>query len=158
MRGIVAGGGGAGAASAIALARIGADVTVYEAYQDPGGPVGSHVRLAVTGLRALAALDCLEPVQQAGFPVARHRMWSGRGRLLGDVARGRPPHHHLLSVTLVRDDPLSDAPPAAPPPRPRAGVAPLLRPARAAARHRRPGLGVRPLRRRAAARGPAAGR
>ncbi len=104
MRAIVAGGGVAGSASAIALARIGADVTVYEAYQDPGGPVGSHVSLAVNGLRALAALDCLEPVQQAGFPVARHRMWSGRGRLLGDVARGRRPDDDLLSVTLMRAD------------------------------------------------------
>src|SRR6202451_4295056 len=104
MRAIVAGGGGAGSASAIALGRIGADVTVYEAYQDPGGPVGSHVSLAVNGLRALAALGCLEPVQQAGFPVARHRMWSGRGRLLGDVPRGPRPDDDLLSVTLMRTD------------------------------------------------------
>jgi salicylate hydroxylase len=104
MRAIVAGGGVAGSASAIALARIGADVTVYEAHEDPAGPVGSHVSLAVNGLRALAALDCLEPVQQAGFPVARQRMWSGRGRLLGDVARGRRPQDDLLSVTLRRAD------------------------------------------------------
>jgi salicylate hydroxylase len=104
MRAVVVGGGVAGSASAIALARIGADVTVYEAYEDPAGPVGSYVSLAVNGLRALDALDCLPAVQAAGFPVARQRMWSGRGKLLGDVARGRRPEDPLLSVTIMRAD------------------------------------------------------
>jgi salicylate hydroxylase len=104
MRAVVVGGGVAGSASAIALARIGADVTVYEAYEDPAGPVGSYVSLAVNGLRALDALGCLAAVQAAGFPVARQRMWSGRGKLLGDVARGRRPEDPLLSVTIMRPD------------------------------------------------------
>jgi salicylate hydroxylase len=104
MRAVVVGGGVAGSASAIALARIGADVTVYEAYEDPAGPVGSYVSLAVNGLRALDALGCLAAVQAAGFPVARQRMWSGRGKLLGDVARGRRPEDPLLSVTIMRAD------------------------------------------------------
>ena len=104
MRAVVTGGGVAGSASAIALARIGADVTVYEAYEDPAGPVGSYVSLAVNGLRALDALGCLPQVQAAGFPVARHRMWSGSGKLLGDVARGRRPEDELHSVTIMRAD------------------------------------------------------
>jgi salicylate hydroxylase len=104
MRAVVTGGGVAGSASAIALTRIGADVTVYEAYEDPAGPVGSYVSLAVNGLRALDALGCLIPVQTAGFPVARQRMWSGSGRLLGDVARGRRPEDELHSVTIMRAD------------------------------------------------------
>ena len=104
MRAVVTGGGVAGSASAIALARIGADVTVYEAYEDPAGPVGSYVSLAVNGLRALDALGCLPQVQAAGFPVARQRMWSGSGKLLGDVARGRRPEDELLSVTVLRAD------------------------------------------------------
>jgi len=104
MRAVVVGGGVAGSASAIALARIGADVTVYEAYEDPAGPVGSYVSLAVNGLRALDALGCLPAVQAAGFPVARQRMWSGRGKLLGDVTRGRRPQDPLLSVTIMRAD------------------------------------------------------
>src|SRR5580698_271277 len=104
MRITVVGGGVAGSASAIALARIGADVTVYETYPDPAGPTGSFVSLAVNGLRALDALGCLEAVQQAGFPVARQLMWSGRGRLLGDTARGRRPEDTLQSVTLMRAD------------------------------------------------------
>jgi salicylate hydroxylase len=104
MRAVVIGGGVAGSASAIALARIGFEVTVYEAYEDPAGPVGSYVSLAVNGLRALDVLGCLEPVQRAGFPVARQLMWSGRGKLLGDVARGRSPEDTLHSVTLMRAD------------------------------------------------------
>jgi salicylate hydroxylase len=43
-------------------------------------------------------------VQTAGFPVARQRMWSGRGKLLGDVARGRRPEDALSSVTIMRAD------------------------------------------------------
>ena len=104
MRVVVAGGGVAGSACAIALARIGADVTVYEAYEDPAGPVGSYVSLAANGLRTLDALGCLTQVQMAGFPVARQRMWSGGGKLLGDVARGRRPEDPLHSVTLMRAD------------------------------------------------------
>jgi len=104
MRVVVIGGGVAGSASAIALAKVGFEVTVYEAYEDPAGPVGSYVSLAVNGLRALAALGCLEQVQEAGFPVARQLMWSGRGKLLGDVARGRSPEDTLPSVTLMRAD------------------------------------------------------
>jgi salicylate hydroxylase len=102
VRATVVGGGVAGSAAAIALRRIGAEVTVYEAYNDPAGPVGSYVSLAVNGLRALDALGCLAQVQSAGFPVARQRMWSGSGKLLGDVARGRRAEDTLHSVTLMR--------------------------------------------------------
>ena len=104
MRAVVIGGGVAGSASAIALARIGALVTAYEAYEDPAGPVGSYVSIAVNGLRALDALGCLAEVQQAGFCVDRQLMWSGRGKLLGDVARGRRPEDPRRSVTLMRAD------------------------------------------------------
>ena len=104
MRAVVIGGGVAGSASAIALARIGAQVNVYEAYEDPAGPVGSYVSVAVNGLRALDALGCLPEVQRAGFPVDRQLMWSGRGKLLGNVARGRRSEDPRHSVTLMRAD------------------------------------------------------
>jgi salicylate hydroxylase len=104
MRIVIAGGGVAGSASAVALARCGHDVTVYEAYEDPAGPVGSFLSLAANGLRGLAVLGCLPAVQQAGIGLARQRMWSGRGKLLGDVPRGRRGNDPLLSVTLMRVD------------------------------------------------------
>ncbi len=67
MRVTVIGGGVAGSAATVALRRIGAEVTLYEAYLDPAGPVGSYVSLAVNGLRALDALGCLAQVQAAGL-------------------------------------------------------------------------------------------
>ncbi len=104
MKAVVIGAGVAGAASAIALRRIGAEVTVYEAYPDPAGPVGAFLSLAVNGLRALESLGCLDAVRAAGFEVDRQRMWSGRGKLLGDVPRGRTADDPLRSVTLMRAD------------------------------------------------------
>lgn len=104
MRVVVVGGGVAGAASAIALRRIGAEVTVHEAHDAPAGPVGSFVSLAANGLRALAALGCLSPVCAAGFAVPWQRMWSSTGRPLGAVARGRAKGDDMISVTLMRAD------------------------------------------------------
>src|ERR1700712_4021841 len=104
MRAVVIGAGVAGAASAIALRRISWAVTVYEAHPDPAGPYGSFVSLASNGLRGLAALGCLSAVQAAGFPVQRQLMWSGSGKLLGDVPRGRRTDDPLVSVTLNRSD------------------------------------------------------
>ena len=104
MQVYVVGGGVAGSAGAIALRRIGAEVTVVEAYEDPAGPVGSFVSLAANGLRCLDLLGCLEPVSRAGFPVPRQRMWSGNGKLLGEVPRGRLADDPRASVTVRRAD------------------------------------------------------
>ncbi|MCX5199133.1 FAD-dependent monooxygenase [Streptomyces sp. NBC_00249] len=102
MNVIVIGAGVAGAATAIALRRLGLEVTVYEAYAEPAGQVGSFLSLASNGLRVLRSLGVLEEVQRAGIDVPRQRMWSGSGKLLGDVPRGRPGGDALHSVTLMR--------------------------------------------------------
>ncbi|GAA4251479.1 FAD-dependent oxidoreductase [Dactylosporangium darangshiense] len=99
MRAIVIGGG---ATAALALRRIGADVTVYEAYEDPAGDVGAFVSLAANGLRAVDELGALAEVRAADVEIARQRMWSTGGTLLGDVARGRRESDELRSVTLLR--------------------------------------------------------
>ncbi|MEW1889036.1 FAD-dependent monooxygenase [Streptomyces sp. IBSBF 3010] len=99
---VIVGGGVAGLASAIALRRLGAEVTVYEAYAEPAGRVGSFLSLASNGLRVLRALGVLEQVRRAGFDVPRQRMWAGSGKLLGDVPRGRLGGDGLHSVTLMR--------------------------------------------------------
>lgn len=102
LRVAVVGGGVAGSASAVALALVGAKVTVLEAYDDPAGPVGSFLSLAANGLRGLDALGCLPAVQAAGFAVPRQRMWAAHGKLLGDVPRARTSGDPLISVTLSR--------------------------------------------------------
>ena len=79
----------AGTACAVALAATGAEVTLYEAQEDPAGPVGSFLSLAANGLRGLDVLGALDAVRAAGFAVPRQRMWAGNGKLLGDVARAR---------------------------------------------------------------------
>jgi len=101
---VVVGGGVAGTVSALALARTGARVRLSEAYADPGGAVGSYLSLATNGLRALDVLGCLERVQARGFPVARQLMWTGSGRLLGNLPRARTAEDPLHSVTLLRSD------------------------------------------------------
>jgi 2-polyprenyl-6-methoxyphenol hydroxylase-like FAD-dependent oxidoreductase len=98
----VIGGGVAGAASAIALRRLGVEVTVYEAHAEPAGQVGSFVSLASNGLRVLHSLGVLEQVQRTGFDVPGQRMWSSSAKLLGDVPRGRLSGDELHSVTLMR--------------------------------------------------------
>ncbi|MBG0832552.1 FAD-dependent monooxygenase [Planomonospora sp. ID67723] len=102
MHAMVVGGGVAGAASAIALRKAGVEVTVVEAYEEPGGEVGSFLSLAGNGLRALGALGCAEAVAGRGFEVPRQRMWGSSGKLLGDVPRGRLSGDPLNSVTLMR--------------------------------------------------------
>jgi len=43
-------------------------------------------------------------VAEAGFPVWNQRMWSARGKLLGQVARNRRPEDPRPSLTLRRED------------------------------------------------------
>jgi salicylate hydroxylase len=102
MRAIVIGGGVGGTTAALALRRIGAEVTVYEAYEDPAGDIGAFMSLAANGLRALDELGVEGSVRAAGVEVPRQKMWSAGGMLIGDVARGRRAADHVLSVTLLR--------------------------------------------------------
>jgi len=103
MKVTVIGGGVAGATTALAVRRAtGAEVSVVEAHAEPGGEVGSYLSLAANGLRGLEALGCLDAVRAAGFDVPLQRMWGARGRLLGEVARGRRAADSMVSVTLMR--------------------------------------------------------
>jgi 2-polyprenyl-6-methoxyphenol hydroxylase-like FAD-dependent oxidoreductase len=102
MRIIVAGGGVAGTTAAIALRRNGADVEIIEAYPDPAGQVGSFLSLARNGLATLEALDCHAAVAAAGFEVPRQRLWSARGNLLADTARGRRATDPKHGITQLR--------------------------------------------------------
>jgi len=94
MRAMIIGGGVAGPVAALALRRVGCDVTVYEACTDPAGNVGSYVSLSANGLRALEVIGARAGVAASGTEIPLLRLWSGRGKLLGEAQRGR--------VTLMR--------------------------------------------------------
>ena len=104
MQVTVAGGGVAGSVCAIALRSIGAEVTIYEAYPDPAGIIGSFVSIASNGLRALDAAGCLDAVRCAGTSVPTQRLWSSNGRLIAESPRGRLTDDPMHSVTLRRAD------------------------------------------------------
>jgi 2-polyprenyl-6-methoxyphenol hydroxylase-like FAD-dependent oxidoreductase len=108
MQVTIAGGGVAGSVCAVALRRIGADVTVHEAYPDASpdaeaGP-GGFVSLATNGLRALHAVGLQDAVRAYGVDVPLQRMWSSGGRLLGENPRGRRSTDREHAVTLRRAD------------------------------------------------------
>ena len=100
----VVGAGVAGSAAALALTRLGAEVTVYEAHPDPAGPVGSFLSLAANGLNCLDTLGdgLTDSVADAGFDVPLQRMWSARGKCLGQVSRGRRATDPRPSTTVRR--------------------------------------------------------
>src|ERR1700743_1571112 len=64
----------------------------------------SFLGLAANGLHGLDVLGVLDEVRAAGFGVPRQRMWTGSGKLLGDVPRGRTGADPMISVTLMRAD------------------------------------------------------
>jgi 2-polyprenyl-6-methoxyphenol hydroxylase-like FAD-dependent oxidoreductase len=70
MRAAVVGCGVAGMASALALARRGHEVTLFEAFDTPQ-PLGSGLLLQPSGLAALRALDLIEPILEQGARVDR---------------------------------------------------------------------------------------
>ena len=65
----IVGYGSGGQAAALALARSGHEVEVFERVREPG-PVGAGFLLQPTGLQALWKLDLLRPVLAHGAPVA----------------------------------------------------------------------------------------
>lgn len=78
------GAGTAGAAAAIALARQGHRVTLYEAVPEPE-PVGAGITVQPTGMGALARLGLLDQVIARGAPIDRLRCLTRRGRTVLDL-------------------------------------------------------------------------
>ncbi len=85
---LIAGGGIGGLAAALALARDGARVTVFEAHDGPG-EVGAGLQLSANAVKALRALDLEEPIAaRASRPEAIELRLPGSGRLVSRVALG----------------------------------------------------------------------
>jgi len=84
MKAAVVGCGVSGMAAALALARDGHAVEVFEAFERPR-PMGSGLLLQPSGLEALAALGLDERVRASGAAVARMEGRDSAGRLVLDL-------------------------------------------------------------------------
>src|SRR4051812_24071229 len=89
-RAIVVGGGVGGPVAAMALQRVGIEVTVHEAHAGPAGDVGAWLGLQTNGLDALRAIGAEQAVAGVGFPtpVVEFRSWTGK--VLGAVPTSGP--------------------------------------------------------------------
>lgn len=98
----IIGGGVAGLVTAIALQRKGIASTVYEAWPGSSDDAGAFFTIATNGLRALRSIDCLDTVVAQGFLVPRLKVWSGTGKLLGEVPRSGSDCFDTSSLTVQR--------------------------------------------------------
>ncbi|MGY1794079.1 FAD-dependent monooxygenase [Geodermatophilus sp. SYSU D00525] len=103
MDALVVGGGLAGAATALALHRIGADVSVHEA-AGPAEGLGAWLTLAANGLDALAPLGLTGEVRTAGFATPRMTMRTAAGRELVAFDSSAPRPDGLQATTIRRAD------------------------------------------------------
>jgi 2-polyprenyl-6-methoxyphenol hydroxylase-like FAD-dependent oxidoreductase len=100
---IIIGGGIAGPATAMALAKAGLEVTVYEAR--PGGADGGGVMLtlAVNGIDALRAIDA-DAAVAAGFPTPQITLRTHTGKRLGVTSTGGALGDGTVAHTIRRAD------------------------------------------------------
>jgi len=102
MRVAIAGFGVGGAALAVALARDGHNVSVYERVPDPG-PVGAGFLLQPSGQAVLADLELLDEVAAGAWPIRAFHADSAPGRTLSDLRYDRrDPTAHALGVSRGR--------------------------------------------------------
>jgi 2-polyprenyl-6-methoxyphenol hydroxylase-like FAD-dependent oxidoreductase len=102
MRIAIAGFGVGGAALAVALARDGHDVTVYERACDPG-PVGAGFLLQPSGQAVLTDLGLYDEVAAGAWPIRAFHADSAPGRTLSELRYDRrDPAAHALGVSRGR--------------------------------------------------------
>lgn len=104
---LIAGGGIGGLAAALALARQGAHVTVFEARETPG-ETGAGLQLSANAVKALRALGLEDAIAaRASRPEAVEMRLPGSGRLVSRVALGAvhekrfgAPYYHIHRADL----------------------------------------------------------
>ncbi|WP_327088688.1 FAD-dependent monooxygenase [Nonomuraea sp. NBC_01738] len=104
MKALITGCGIGGPATAMALREVGIDAEIFEAYATQADDVGSFLNIASNGLSALRILGAHKQVMAAGIPTPRMVMWSGSGKLLGEVANGLALDDGTVSHTILRSD------------------------------------------------------
>lgn len=83
---LIIGGGVAGPATALALQHIGIDAVIYEANDIPEENTSAFLTVATNGVNALHTLGVFDAVMARGFWVSRMQLYSGTGKLLGEMS------------------------------------------------------------------------
>ncbi len=102
MKALVVGGGVGGPAVAILLRRIGWDVEIIEAANEPDSHAGAFLSVATNGLAVLTELGLTERLLTDAHPCPHMVMWSGRGKRLGEVPNGPAGQPERGSVIVRR--------------------------------------------------------
>lgn len=85
---LIIGSGVAGPAMALFLRRLGWQPTIYEAAAEPDDYAGSFLNVATNGLAVLHELGLRDRLLTDAHHCPHMVMWSGRGKLLGQVPNG----------------------------------------------------------------------
>lgn len=101
MKIIVVGGGIAGPLVALALERLGLDITVFEAVARPK-PLGVGINLLPHAAKELAALDLLEEVRRLGVETADLSYYSKHGVLIWREPRGLAAGYRWPQISIHR--------------------------------------------------------
>jgi 2-polyprenyl-6-methoxyphenol hydroxylase-like FAD-dependent oxidoreductase len=99
---LVLGSGIGGSSAAIALRRIGFDVTVAEARPEDATELGSWLTVQSNGLAGLRVLGVLDAVRGAGFTTPAIDLTSSSGRVLGTVPLGSAASEGEQSLSIAR--------------------------------------------------------
>lgn len=99
---IVIGAGVGGLAAALALRQAGAEVEVFERYDDPARDAGTFVSIAANGMRMLRRLGCSDQVLARGFLCPAMNVYSGSGKRLATMPFAGSEYASPAGLTIKR--------------------------------------------------------
>jgi FAD-dependent urate hydroxylase len=99
---LIIGGGIAGPVAALLLQRVGMEVEIYEARDEPQDYASSWLILACNGLHVLRTLELDGPVVAEASPIPRMILSAGKGKRLGELPNGARPEVGAASLVVKR--------------------------------------------------------
>lgn len=97
MRALISGAGIGGLTAALALRKIGLDVSVFERADELRG-AGAGLGLWSNATRALQSLGLTDSLREIGVPVKQGKILSSNGRVLSNISLGETPATGFLTV------------------------------------------------------------
>jgi 2-polyprenyl-6-methoxyphenol hydroxylase-like FAD-dependent oxidoreductase len=99
---LIIGCGVAGPVVALFLQRAGIEAEIYEARAESTNYGGSFLNMACNGLGVLKPLGLDDQVSRQGSPIPRMKIWSGKGKPLGEVLNGARAEVGAPSINILR--------------------------------------------------------